>query len=66
MYLFVLFLTMDLARIESLAQKLYNPANAEERKSAEQTLGCPVAGPETLSQCLFIVEHSSNSFALVC
>ena len=57
---------MDLSRIEALAQKLYAPSNAREREMAEQALGRPVVGPETLSQCIFVIENSTNCYALVC
>ena len=56
---------MDLTQIEALAEKLYNPQNPREREMAEQSLSLPVASPEALSQCIFILEHSSSSYALV-
>ena len=57
---------MQLAQIEALAEKLYNPQTAQERQAAEQSLSLPVATPEALSQCLFIVGNSNSSYALVC
>ena len=55
---------MQLAQIEALAEKLYNPQTAQERQTAEQALSLPVATPEALSQCLYIVGHSGSSYAL--
>lgn len=58
-------LTMEsLAQLEALCERLYNSQNSIERAHAEGTLKCFSTNIDYISQCQYILDNSSSSYAL--
>lgn len=54
----------SLAQLEALCERLYNSQNSIERAHAEGTLKCFSTNIDYISQCQYILDNSSSSYAL--
>ena len=58
--------TMEsLAQLEVLCERLYNSQDSMERAHAETTLKCFSTNTDYVSQCLYILDNASTSYALM-
>ncbi|KAL5546843.1 hypothetical protein UlMin_006530 [Ulmus minor] len=55
----------SLAQLEVLCEKLYNSQDSAERAHAETTLKCFSTNTDYVSQCQYILDNASSSYALM-
>lgn len=59
-------LTMEsLAQLEVLCERLYTSQDSTERAHAERTLKCFSTNADYISQCQYILDNASTSYALM-
>jgi exportin-7 len=54
-----------LAQLEALCERLYNSQDSVERAHAESTLKCFSSNTDYISQCQYVLDNASSSYALM-
>ncbi|KAM7254642.1 hypothetical protein ACFE04_004022 [Oxalis oulophora] len=54
-----------LVHLETLCERMYNSQDSAEREHTERTLKCFADNTEYIPQCQYILENSSNAYALM-